>query len=359
VAQPETIAVIDDTEGTRYALRRTLEMAGYKVLEGGTGADAIRLAAGTPDLIILDMHLPDAMGDEIARRLKSDPATKSIPLLHHSASYTDSSAQAAGLESGADAYLAEPVEPALLLATIRALLRSHAAEKAMERALQTRDEALAIASHDVRGMLQALKLSMETQLRRAQGRDFDQEALLKSLQRSSMNLQTMSRTIEDLLDRSQLEAGHLRLSLAEVDLSSVVKNALERWADGAAAVGSEMSFAAQEPIRGKFDEVRVGQMVSNLVSNALKYGGGKPIEIRVRKAEREAEIEVVDKGTGIDPSEHDRIFDRYERASGPRTGSYGLGLWIARELARLHGGTVTVQSGVNEGAKFCIRLPLQ
>jgi signal transduction histidine kinase len=330
---PTTIAVVDDTEGTRYALRRTLEVAGYSVLEGASGADAVALAAKKPDLIILDMHLPDAMGDEIARRLTSDPTTKTIPVLHHSASYTDSSAKAAGLESGADAYLAEPVEPVLLLATIRALLRSHAAERAMERALQTRDEALAIASHDVRGMLQALKLSMETQLRRAQGRDFDRDALLKSLQRSSMNLQTMSRTIEDLLDRSQLEAGHLRLTLAEVDLTAVVNGVLERWADGAAAVDSTISLTAPpEPVRGRFDEVRVGQMVSNLVSNALKYGGGKPIEVHVRKSGGNAEIEVLDKGPGIDPGEQDRLFERYERAGGPREGSYGLGLCIRLPL---------------------------
>src|SRR4051812_29219196 len=120
MSRPPVIAGIDDTEGTRFALRRTLENAGYQGLEAGTGTEGLRLARSQPQLIILDIHLPDLLGTEVARRIKADPATREIPVLHLSASSVTEQDRAAGLDSGADAYLTEPVEPQLLLATVRA-----------------------------------------------------------------------------------------------------------------------------------------------------------------------------------------------------------------------------------------------
>jgi signal transduction histidine kinase len=358
LAELEIIAVVDDTEGTRFALRRTFERAGYRVIEGANGADALRIAVQQPSLIVLDIHLPDALGSEIARRIKADPATAAIPILHLSASATDEASRALGLNSGADAYLAEPVEPELLLATVRALLRRRGAERVVERALQTRDEVMAIASHDVRGMLQALRMSLEAQLLRAQGQVLDQAGLLLSLQRCAADLQRMSRTMEDLLDRSQLDAGQLRLQRRDVDAVAVIEDAVERWRDEATATGSTLTMEAREAAWGKFDDVRLGQIVSNLVSNAFKYGGGKPIHVAVTRADGAVEIAVTDQGVGIDPQEQQRIFDRYQRAESPRAGSYGLGLWIARELARLHGGAIEVESMPGKGATFRVRLPL-
>ncbi|HEY6908558.1 MAG TPA: response regulator transcription factor, partial [Myxococcales bacterium] len=173
----ERIAIVDDTEGTRFALRRTLEAAGFEVVEGACGEDALRLSREQPDLMVLDVHLPDLPGPEVARRIKADPQTRAIPILHLSASYTEESDRAFGLESGADAYLTEPVDPALLLATIHALLRAHAAERVTERALRTRDEFLSLVSHDMRGQLQAVRLGMEAQLLRAQSRTVDSQVL--------------------------------------------------------------------------------------------------------------------------------------------------------------------------------------
>ncbi|HEX8941376.1 MAG TPA: GAF domain-containing protein [Candidatus Limnocylindrales bacterium] len=122
---------VDDDPGGRYAVSRILERAGYEVVEAGSGAELDRvLAEGPrPDLIVLDVNLPDTNGLEIARRLKSDPASRLIPILHLSATYVDAEAHALGLDFGADAYLAQPIEPPVLLATIRALLRAQQAER--------------------------------------------------------------------------------------------------------------------------------------------------------------------------------------------------------------------------------------
>jgi PAS domain S-box-containing protein len=128
--QPTTILVVDDKEGTRYTVARLLQRSQYAVREAGTGADALRLAAEKPDLIILDVNLPDVSGYEICRRVKADPATSSIPVLHLSATFVESENRATGLEGGADGYLTYPIEPRELIASIEALLRARRAEKA-------------------------------------------------------------------------------------------------------------------------------------------------------------------------------------------------------------------------------------
>lgn len=128
---------VDDDEVGRYAKSRLLSHAGYTVLEAATGTEALRLAGQQPRLVVLDVNLPDLSGIEICHQLKTEPATAVIPILLISATYVDSHWYAAGLESGADGYLTEPVEPVVFLATVRALLRAHEAEAALR---QARDE---------------------------------------------------------------------------------------------------------------------------------------------------------------------------------------------------------------------------
>src|SRR5690349_22573647 len=125
------VLVVDDTLANRWVLMRILEEGGYAVVEGETAADAVRLAANRPDLIVLDVRLPDGNGFELARGLKAQEQTADIPLLLVSASFTSPNERARGLDSGADSYLTHPVEPPVLLATVRALLRGREAELAL------------------------------------------------------------------------------------------------------------------------------------------------------------------------------------------------------------------------------------
>src|SRR5690348_11174836 len=127
VAAP--ILVVDDNEAERYYVARVLARAGFDVQEVGTGLDALHLAeSGQPALITLDIRLPDVSGLEVCRRLKQNPVTRDIPVLHISASFTSPDKKAEGLEGGADGYLTHPVDAGELVATVRALLRSRQAE---------------------------------------------------------------------------------------------------------------------------------------------------------------------------------------------------------------------------------------
>jgi signal transduction histidine kinase len=129
-----SVLVVDDTSGNRYTVARVLRGAGMRVTEAETGAEALRFANAQPDLIVLDIRLPDMTGYDVCQRLKADPETKSIPLMYLSASYTGNADRAFGLYAGADAYLTHPIDPPLFLATAHALLRAGRAESAFRRA---------------------------------------------------------------------------------------------------------------------------------------------------------------------------------------------------------------------------------
>ena len=133
-ASVTTILNVDDNEANRYAISRMLKRAGFATVEAANGAEALRAVADRPDLVILDVNMPDLDGFEVCRRIKADPATASIPVLHMSASYILSEDKARGLEEGADGYLIRPVEPPELIATVRALLRVRSAERWARRA---------------------------------------------------------------------------------------------------------------------------------------------------------------------------------------------------------------------------------
>ncbi|HEX7004117.1 MAG TPA: ATP-binding protein [Trueperaceae bacterium] len=148
-----TILVVNDDEIGRYAMGRILRQAGFGVLEAATGNEGLELAASLPDLVLLDVNLPDISGLEVSARLKGDPATAHIPVLHISATFIDADSQVRGLESGADGYLTYPLEPPVLIATVRAHLRLREAEaQRQELALLLEDvgDAIIVTTPDLK-----------------------------------------------------------------------------------------------------------------------------------------------------------------------------------------------------------------
>ncbi len=126
---------VDDYEASRYARSQMLQRSGFQVLEAGTGAEALRLASDVgPDLVLLDVNLPDMDGFEVCRRLRAQPLTLTVPIVHISATFLSDRAEQLAYEGGADSYLTDPVEPAVLLATIHSLLRLRRAEEGLRAA---------------------------------------------------------------------------------------------------------------------------------------------------------------------------------------------------------------------------------
>ncbi|HET7825871.1 MAG TPA: ATP-binding protein [Anaeromyxobacter sp.] len=261
------------------------------------------------------------------------------------------SAEAAGRFGAADLALASDVAHRTALAVEHARLLREAT-----LAAAAREEFLHVASHELRGPLGTLRLTVQLLGREAAKRDLQGiESRLRMLDRQAQKLVRLS---DALLDVSRITAGRIELARDQGDLAAVVRDVAAGFEDEARDCGSELRVDAAGPAPCAFDAARIEQVVSNLLSNALKYGRGGPVRISAALDGTRARVEVEDRGIGIAPEDQERIFGRFERAvSGRQYSGLGLGLWIARRLVEAHGGRILVRSAPGEGSTFAVELP--
>jgi signal transduction histidine kinase/CheY-like chemotaxis protein len=231
--------------------------------------------------------------------------------------------------------------------------------RAAEDAIQARDDFLCVASHELRTPLTPLKLHIEA-LRRAttQATEISPERLLERVGKMDRQCTRLERLVDHLLDVSRISAQTMKLELEAMDLVETVREIVEQTRDEAGSCGPEIRFAVTEPVWGSWDRLRVEQVVSHLLSNAMKYGAGEPIDVSVVEEPGVVRLLVKDRGGGIPAGQQERIFGRFERAASTRNaGGLGLGLWIVNQIAAAHGGVVRVDSKPNAGATFSFELP--
>jgi PAS domain S-box-containing protein len=236
-------------------------------------------------------------------------------------------------------------------------------ESELRKAVRDRDDFLSIASHELRTPLTTLSLEIQS-LKRALDKRPKGLARNARLERSAEvaenQINRLISLVEELLDVSRLASGRLRVEPTEFDLSDLVRDVASRLKPSLDAAGCALSVEARSRAVGSWDRLRVEQVVANLVSNALKYGPGCPVEMSVTRETECACIRVRDHGIGIAPEDQHRIFQRFERAVPmSHYSGFGLGLWIAREIVAAHGGSIDVDSAVGRGSTFIVRLPLR
>jgi PAS domain S-box-containing protein len=228
-------------------------------------------------------------------------------------------------------------------------------------AIRVRDEFLSVASHELRTPLSALQLQIQTLLqapRRLPQAALSPEQIKPKLEMAHRQIERLTRLIGELMDVSRITAGRLRLELEEVDLCDVVRDVVSRLGEEAGRANTSIEVRTTVPVVGRWDRIRVEQVVTNLLANALKFGGGKPIEITVEEKGPTGRLIVADHGIGIAPEDVERIFHRYEQAISSRAfGGLGLGLYIARQIIEAHGGTIRVESQFGAGSTFTVDLP--
>jgi signal transduction histidine kinase len=151
----------------------------------------------------------------------------------------------------------------------------------------------------------------------------------------------------------------LDLQLERCDLADIAREVAERMSDQASRAGCPVKVTAERRLSGTWDRLRIEQVITNLLSNAFRYAPGEPVELFIDEVEGRATVRVRDGGPGIPAADHERIFERFERSSRSRRhGGLGMGLYITREIARAHGGTIKVSSTTGTGAEFVLELPL-
>jgi signal transduction histidine kinase len=217
---------------------------------------------------------------------------------------------------------------------------------------------MSIASHELKTPVTTLRLRLDHLLRTVHRTpDAAPERLTRGLEAAVAQVEKLVRLIEELLDVSRIAAGRLELDLERFDLCDLVRDAIERSRDQAAAVGCSIDADLACPAVGEWDRLRLDQVVTNLLTNALKYGQGKPIRVSLRTEGGRVRLDVTDRGMGIDKKDQRRIFERFERAAGQSSGGLGLGLYIVRQIVEAHGGSIDVESTPGAGATFTVELP--
>ncbi len=237
-------------------------------------------------------------------------------------------------------------------------------EKA-QRAISVRDEFLSIASHELKTPLTSLYLQLQLLLRGVRGETTvavspeNSALLLESCRSQSRRL---GRLIDELLDLTRIRAGKLELKLEDVDLTAIVKDVVARLGSERMQSGSKFHLELQSGVLGRWDRTRLEQVVTNLISNAIKYGAGRPITVSLeRDGTREvARLSVRDQGLGISPEHQERIFERFERAiNAKHISGLGLGLYIVKQIVGALGGEISLRSDVGQGSTFIVELPVQ
>ncbi len=242
------------------------------------------------------------------------------------------------------------------------ILASALAER--RAAIRARDEFISIASHELKTPLTALKLRLGTALRLrdrlpAAG-EADAEKTRRALESADQTADRLAGLVDDLLDVSRLTAGRLALRIERVDAGDLLREVVARLREQAAEVGSTITLSPPPPaVVGAWDRGRLEQVLTNLLSNAVKYGMGRPIAVSARLSGARLRIAVRDGGMGIPRRDQSRIFQAFERLpTADRVEGLGLGLYIGRQIAIAHGGSLSVESDPARGATFTLELPL-
>jgi two-component system, OmpR family, sensor kinase len=231
----------------------------------------------------------------------------------------------------------------------------------LEQELKARDDFLAIAAHELRNPMTPISAQIELLLARARNAaKVLPNEVAQGLEQLHQLIEAYMRRATTLLEVSRITSGNLRLQIAETDVSGLVRQVTMILMPMAERAGCQVRLNVEDGIVALCDRMAMEQILENLLSNAVRYGSGRPIEVALRRDGRMTELSVCDQGIGICEEDQARIFEHFYnlRRTSPK-GGFGVGLWVTRQLIRSMEGEITVSSSPGKGSVFTVRLPLQ
>jgi signal transduction histidine kinase len=385
------LLIVDDLPENLLALEALIKREDRIVYKALSADEALSLLLQHEfALAILDVQMPGMNGFELAELMRGTEKTRNIPIVFVSAAGRELNYAFKGYESGAVDFLYKPLDLQAVKSKVNVFVDLYRQSKAMkeqvlaleqsrreqetllkrlqstqlelEQAVRMRDDFMSIVAHEVRTPLNGLIL--ETQLRKMHlARDnsaaFTLDKMHAMVDRDERQIKSLIRLIEDMLDVSRIRTGKLSIRPKRFDLSTLVRELLHNFSQQIDAAEASVSLDATQPVIGNWDEFRIEQVISNLLTNALRYGAKSPISVKVYSEGGQALVDVQDRVIGISEENQKRIFQQFERVSARHAvAGLGLGLFISEQIVAAHGGTITVQSRIGEGALFRVCLPL-
>ncbi|MFC3607788.1 hybrid sensor histidine kinase/response regulator [Stutzerimonas tarimensis] len=386
------LLIVDDLPENLLALGALLEAPDLNLYKAESAEQALELLLRHEfALAILDVQMPGMNGFQLAELMRSTERTKQIPIVFVSAAGREMNYAFKGYETGAVDFLQKPLDPFAVRSKVavfvdlyrsrkRLALQLEALERGrreqevllaelrstqveLEQAVRLRDDFMSIVSHEVKTPLNTLILEIQLrklQLARNNLGAFDVDGLNTMVERDERQIRSLIRLVDDMLDVSRIRTGKLSIQVAPVDLARLVPGVARNFAPQMKLHGCELTIESPESLEGIWDEFRIEQVLANLLTNAMRYGAGKPVHLRAGPAEGGVLIDVEDQGMGISPANLQRIFYQFERGEGSEgTAGLGLGLYIADQIVRAHGGRIEVRSEEGKGTRFSVWLPLE
>ena len=351
------VLVADDMACSRQQLCDRVQALGHVVASVASGADALaHVMSQQPDLVLLDLLMPDMDGFEVIQRLRAMVTSRWLPVIVTSGLEGEEHFIHA-LERGADDYLVRPVNPALLRAKLRHYQLVLTEQRRMDR---MKDEFLATVSHELRTPLTSIMGALGLLASGAAGAL--PKAALPLAEVAKRNGERLGQLIDDILDLTKLEGNQMVLQLRPQRLGPLLTEAIAANQGYAERVGVRLVLqsGSDDPLV-LVDAGRLLQVLANLLSNAIKHSrSGDSVELGLACSATQVRIKVRDHGPGIDANFRDRLFEKFSQADSTdrrAQGGTGLGLYISRMFVERMGGRMSVDSVAGQGATFMVDFP--
>ncbi|WP_051293797.1 hybrid sensor histidine kinase/response regulator [Pseudoduganella violaceinigra] len=381
--EPTNVLLVDDLPENLRALGALVRADDRVIYQARNGEEALALLLEHEfALAIVDVQMPGMDGFELAELMRGTGKTRHIPIVFVSAAGKELNYAFKGYEAGAVDFLYKPLDADAVKSKVNVFVdlykqkqevrqtvaqrdatvqELNAVQQELERALEMRDQFMSMVAHELRTPLNTLYLEAQMrklQLERGNMDHFAPQQLERMVARDMRQIHAMVRLIDDMLDVSRIRSGKLSIRPGRVDLEALLQRIVGDLTHQATDMHTELRLSIVQRVAGCWDEFRLEQVIVNLITNALRYGDSKPVEVRLHADSQNARIEVSDQGPGIPEEVLPKIFEPFERGKMDTVSAgLGLGLYISRQLAEAHGGTLAVRSKPGEGSTFILTLP--
>ena len=360
------ILVVDDIAANVRLLAGILKVADYDVLTAESGADALqKVEEFAPDVVLLDVMMPEMDGFEVCRRLRENPRTVSLPVVTVTALH-ETEDRVRALEAGADDFLTKPVNEIEVVARVKSLVRVKRGRDELEstlsdlqRAESLRDSLASMLVHDLRAPLTTILAPLEMLSSNAFGELNEMQSEVAEMATRGAN--RLLYLVNELLDVSKLESGNMTLQPSEFQVAPVVEEALELTGVLAGRDEQLVEREYSNDFQVRADEDLLRRVLSNLLSNAVKFtpSDGR-IGVGAKTGDNEVLFWVRDEGDGVPPEYRDKIFEKFGQVESRQEGrklSTGLGLTFCKLAVEAHGGRIWIESEAGRGSTFFFTLP--